>query len=92
MCAKFHQNWWSGFREKRAQDTEGHSFIIIRIVLDYSISNFTGKSENVLDFQIIVHGLCTKSPFVDVHLRAFLFSLSSSISAVVGLVHQRKLF
>ena len=29
--AKFHQNWWSGFRKKRAQDTEGHSFIIIRI-------------------------------------------------------------
>ena len=30
-CAKFHQNWWCRFGEKRAQDTEGHSFIIIRI-------------------------------------------------------------
>ena len=29
--AKFHQNWWSGFWEILSQDTEGHSFIIIRI-------------------------------------------------------------
>ena len=36
MCelhAKFHQNWWSGFREIAFHDTEGHSFIIIRILM-----------------------------------------------------------
>ena len=31
LHAKFHQNWWSGFWVMRWQDTEGHSFIIIRI-------------------------------------------------------------
>ena len=29
---KFHRNWWSGFRDIAFHDTEGHSFIIIRIV------------------------------------------------------------
>ena len=31
LHAKFHQNWWCGFREILSQDTEGHSFIIIRM-------------------------------------------------------------
>ena len=31
--AKFHQNWWCGFRDVTGQDTEGHSFIIIRMIL-----------------------------------------------------------
>ena len=29
--AMFHQNWRQGFREKNGQDTQGHSFIIIRL-------------------------------------------------------------
>ena len=29
--AKFHQNWWSGFRDMALHDTEAHSFISIRI-------------------------------------------------------------
>ena len=32
LHAKFYQNWWSGFRDISGQDTEGHSFIIIRIL------------------------------------------------------------
>ena len=32
LHAKFHQNWWSGFRDIALHDTEGHSFIIIRIL------------------------------------------------------------
>ena len=36
LHAKFHQNWWSGFRDieghdTEGHDTEGHSFIIIRM-------------------------------------------------------------
>ena len=31
LHAKFHQNWWSRFQNIWRQDTEGHSFIIIRI-------------------------------------------------------------
>ena len=31
LHAKFHQNWWSGFRDIERHDTEEHSFIIIRI-------------------------------------------------------------
>ena len=31
LHAKLYQNWWSGFRDIRGQDTLGHSFIIIRI-------------------------------------------------------------
>ena len=31
LHAKFHQNWWSGFRDIAFHETEGHSFIIIRI-------------------------------------------------------------
>ena len=31
LHAKFHQNWSSGFRDIAFHDTEGHSFIIIRI-------------------------------------------------------------
>ena len=34
LHAKFHQNWWSGFRDIAFHDTEGHSFIIIRILND----------------------------------------------------------
>ena len=33
LHAKFHQNWWSGFRDIASHDTEGHSFIITRIFL-----------------------------------------------------------
>ena len=33
LHAKFHQNWWSGFRDIALHDTEGHSFIIIRILI-----------------------------------------------------------
>ena len=32
LHAKFHQNWWSDFRDIALHDTEGHSFIIIRIL------------------------------------------------------------
>ena len=52
--AKFHQNWWAGFREIRCQDTDGHSFIIIRIFqVQYhkkwlSIGNFSSHH----------HGFC----------------------------------
>ena len=31
LHAKFHQNWWSGFRDILLDNTDGHSFIIIRI-------------------------------------------------------------
>ena len=31
LHAKFHQNWWSGFRDILLPYTDGHSFIIIRI-------------------------------------------------------------
>ena len=31
LNAKFHQNWWSRFWDIWQQQTEGHSFIIIRI-------------------------------------------------------------
>ena len=31
LHAKFHQNWWSGFRDIAFHDTEGHSFIKIRM-------------------------------------------------------------
>ena len=31
LHAKFHQNWWSGFRDIALHDTDGHSFIIIRM-------------------------------------------------------------
>ena len=31
LHAKFHQNWWSGFRDILLPNTDGHSFIIIRI-------------------------------------------------------------
>ena len=31
LHAKVHQNWWSGFRDIWRPDTEGHSFIIIRM-------------------------------------------------------------
>ena len=31
LHAKFHQNRWSGFRDIALHDTQGHSFIIIRI-------------------------------------------------------------
>ena len=37
--AKFHQNWWCRFWEKRCQDTQGHSFIIIRIMVAYCMWN-----------------------------------------------------
>ena len=42
LHAKFHQNWWSGFWEISSQDTEGHSFIIIRICN----ANFILQHEN----------------------------------------------
>ena len=32
LHAKFHQNWWSGFRDIAFHDTDGHSFIIIRMI------------------------------------------------------------
>ena len=32
--AKFRQNWWCSFRDVTGQDTEGHSFIIIRICIE----------------------------------------------------------
>ena len=35
--AKFHQNWWSGYGEKSGQDTEGHSFIIIRMYVEMAV-------------------------------------------------------
>ena len=42
--AKFHQNWWCSFRDVTGQDTEGHSFIIIRMYKNttpfYSFSAF----------------------------------------------------
>ena len=31
LHAKFHQNWWSCFRDIALHNTDGHSFIIIRI-------------------------------------------------------------
>ena len=31
LHAKFHKNWWSRFQDIWRQDTQGHSFIIIRI-------------------------------------------------------------
>ena len=45
LHAKFHQNWWSGFRDIALHDTEGHSFIIIRIsaFIEYHIFLFTYK-------------------------------------------------
>ena len=46
LHAKFHQNWWSGFREKRAQDTQGHSFIIIRIIRILIASNIEFVTSN----------------------------------------------
>ena len=33
LHAKFHQIWWSGFRDIALHETDGHSFIIIRITL-----------------------------------------------------------
>ena len=33
LHAKFHQNWWSGFRDIAFHDTQGYSFIIMRIVI-----------------------------------------------------------
>ena len=33
LHAKLYQNWWSGFRDIRGHNTEGHSFIIIRIIV-----------------------------------------------------------
>ena len=38
--AKFHQNWWCSFRDVTEQDTEGHSFIIIRILENKSVCNW----------------------------------------------------
>ena len=32
LHVKLYQNWWSGFRDIRGQNTEGHSFIIFRIL------------------------------------------------------------
>ena len=32
LHVKFYQNWWSGFRDIRVHNTEGHSFIIIRML------------------------------------------------------------
>ena len=34
LHAKFHQNWWSGFRVIVEQNTDGHSFIIFVIICD----------------------------------------------------------
>ena len=31
LHAKLHQNWWSGFRDIALHDTEGQSFITIRM-------------------------------------------------------------
>ena len=33
LHAKLYQNWWSGFRDIRGQNTDGHSFIIIWIMV-----------------------------------------------------------
>ena len=38
LHVKLYQNWWSGFRNIRGQNTERHSFIIIRV-----ISKIAGK-------------------------------------------------
>ena len=35
LHAKFEKNWWSGFRDIALHDTQGHSFIIIRIPKDH---------------------------------------------------------
>ena len=37
LHAKLYQNWWSGFRDIRGHNTEGHSFIIIRIHKKYDL-------------------------------------------------------
>ena len=37
LHAKLYQNWWSGFRDIRGHNTEGHSIVIIRTL-------FFGKS------------------------------------------------
>ena len=42
LHAKFEKNWWSGFRDIALHDTQGHSFIIIRI---------NQQSENSTDIQ-----------------------------------------
>ena len=33
LHAKFKKNWWSGFRDIALHDTQGHSFIIIRMCI-----------------------------------------------------------
>ena len=47
--AKFDQNWWSGFRVIREHNTDGHSFIIIRIIkaaLNYGIFLYPDKNSD----------------------------------------------
>ena len=45
--AKFHQNWWFSLRDVTEYNTDGHSFIIIR--MNCKTFNFTKKKcdENV---------------------------------------------
>ena len=42
--AKFHQNWWSGSWVKKVPDTEGYSFIIIRMQM-YVLIQCTPKTK-----------------------------------------------
>ena len=51
--AKFEKNCCTSFREKNGQDTEGHSFIIIRICIIFIIRYFWIRYMVLIDFESI---------------------------------------
>ena len=56
LHVKLYQNWWSGFRDIRGQNTEGHSFIIIRIVSVASSFLHYTKEKVVVNKKILFMG------------------------------------
>ena len=59
LHAKLHQNWWSGFRDIALHDTEGHSFIIIRMSGCMSLYKMSGCMSHLICPDVCPYTKCT---------------------------------
>ena len=76
--AKFHQNCCTSLGEKRAQDTDGHSFIIIRILFPFSFLRMQSLEIHMNHCDISSHSDSLYHQFLEKRTMMFLYNFTPS--------------